>query len=140
MPGDGKGASTKRLWLHRDIAALAMEVETIRDIHDLKAIRDELDGWRVVAVLRQAGQASLAADRAPETFVPFVLHHTGMFPAQTRSNPKWATPKSRGFPNHVHGTVRLKAVRKAIKLGHCQNQLRPLRVKYGQYRMKEAAN
>ncbi len=38
---------------------------------------------------------------------------------------------SKGFLNHVHGTVRLKAVRKAtnsaLKLGHWQIQLRTLR-------------
>jgi hypothetical protein len=42
-----------------------MEVGTISGINDLEAIRDRLNRWRVVAAaVRQAGHASLAADRA----------------------------------------------------------------------------
>jgi len=70
-----------------------MEVETILGIDDLKAIRDELDNWRVVTVLSQASLASLAAGRTPQIFVPLVFHPTGMFPERTRSNPKQATVK-----------------------------------------------
>jgi hypothetical protein len=51
-----------------------MEVEATRIIHDLKAIRDEIDGWRVVAVLREASLASLAAGRASQVFVPLIFH------------------------------------------------------------------
>jgi hypothetical protein len=51
-------------WSHRDVAALAMEVEATWNIHDLETIRNQIDGWRVVAVLRKAGLASLAAERA----------------------------------------------------------------------------
>src|SRR5438874_161286 len=60
------GLYSTRLWFHRDAASFAMEVETIRGIHDLKAIRDELDGWRVVAVLREASLANLATGRTPQ--------------------------------------------------------------------------
>jgi hypothetical protein len=61
-PGEPTEAA---LWFHRDVAGPAMEVETIRGIHDLKAIRDDLDRWRIVTVLREASLASLAAGRTP---------------------------------------------------------------------------
>jgi hypothetical protein len=48
-------------------------------IKNLKATRDTLSRWRVVAVaLRQASHASLAAVRAPEFFVPFIDHTPNM--------------------------------------------------------------
>jgi hypothetical protein len=41
-------------WVHCDIAGPAMEVGTILCLNDLEAIRDRLNGWRVVALsLRQ---------------------------------------------------------------------------------------
>jgi hypothetical protein len=64
----------KHLWLHGYVAGPATEVETIRGIHDLEAIWEEPDDWRVVIVLREAGLASLAAGRAPQVFVPLVSH------------------------------------------------------------------
>src|SRR5258707_11552719 len=51
-----------------------MEVETIRAVHEFKAIRDEIDGWRVLVVLREASLASLAAVRTLQIFVPLVFH------------------------------------------------------------------
>jgi hypothetical protein len=43
-------------------------------INDLKAIREDLNGWLIVIFLSQASLASLAAGRAPQVFVPFVFH------------------------------------------------------------------
>jgi hypothetical protein len=51
-----------------------MEVGAVLGANDLEAIRDELNGWRSVIVLGEAGLASLAADRTPQVFVPLVSH------------------------------------------------------------------
>jgi hypothetical protein len=51
-----------------------MEVETIRSIHDLKAVWDALSGWRFVTILKQASLAGLAAGWTPQVFVPLVFH------------------------------------------------------------------
>src|SRR6266851_4370642 len=78
-------ALLQALWLHRNVAGLAMEVETKRSIHDLEAIRDNLDTWRVVVPLREASLASLAAGRTPQVFIPLVCHDKGPNPALRRS-------------------------------------------------------
>jgi len=54
------------LWIHHDVAGLAMEVGAILGCNNLKAMRDGLNGWHVVVfALRQASHTSLLADRAP---------------------------------------------------------------------------
>ncbi len=46
--------------------------------HDPKAARDRLNGRCFgIFVLTEAGRACVAADRAPESLVPLVLHRTG---------------------------------------------------------------
>ena len=57
---------TQKLRAHRNVAGLAMEAGAIMVDHDLEAIGDKLNGWRLGPfVLIQAGHASLVADRAP---------------------------------------------------------------------------
>jgi hypothetical protein len=42
--------------------------------NDLEAVREDLNGWLIVIVLREASLASLAAGGAPQVFVPLVSH------------------------------------------------------------------
>jgi hypothetical protein len=67
-------ALLQRLWFHRNVADAAIEVGAVPGAHDLEAIRDKLNGWRVAVVLRQARPAGLVADRAAQGFVPLVFH------------------------------------------------------------------
>jgi hypothetical protein len=63
------------LWIQRYVAGPATEVRSISGINDLEAIRDGMNGRCVVAlVLREAGDAGLAAFRATQLLVPFIGH------------------------------------------------------------------
>jgi hypothetical protein len=43
-------------------------------INDLEALRESLNGWLIVIVLREARLASLAAGGTPQVFIPLVFH------------------------------------------------------------------
>jgi hypothetical protein len=73
------------LQFHRYVAGQATEVGAVRGAHDLEAIGEELNGWRVAVLLRQACLAGLAADRTPQVFVPLVFH--GGRPSETAKTP-----------------------------------------------------
>src|SRR2546426_625378 len=73
-PTTNSEISGQPLWFHRYIAGPAMEVDAVLGINDLEAMRDEIDGWRDLVVLREASLASLAAVRTSQVFVPLVFH------------------------------------------------------------------
>ena len=59
------------------ITGRAPEVGATIGLYDPKAIRDELNGWRVVALgLTQTSHGSLAALGAPQFFFPVIDHAT----------------------------------------------------------------
>jgi hypothetical protein len=75
-----------RLWFHRYVAGRAPEVGATIGLYDPKAIRDELNSWRVVAHgLTQTSHGSLAALGAPQFFVPVIDHATDISP----TSPSW---------------------------------------------------
>ena len=61
----GIAASGLTSWFNRYVAGQAKEVGAVLGINDLEATRDDLSGWRIVIVLREAGLASPAADGTP---------------------------------------------------------------------------
>lgn len=68
-------AQDRPLWVHRNVAASAMEVGAVFGLNDLEAIRHGQNGWNLVALgLQQTGHANLATAGAPELFVPLVGH------------------------------------------------------------------
>jgi hypothetical protein len=53
------------LWVHHDVAGLAMEVGAILGCNNLKVICGELNGWRVVVLaLRKTSHTNLVAEWA----------------------------------------------------------------------------
>jgi hypothetical protein len=68
-----------RLWCRRNVTGSANEVGTIFGHDDLEAVRDAMNGWRVVAIcLREAGHASPSALWASQLLVPFIGHSSNM--------------------------------------------------------------
>jgi hypothetical protein len=99
--GMKKGAywAPSHLQFHRYVAGQATEVGAVLGSNDLEAIGEELNGWRVAVLLRQACLAGLAAGRTPQVFVPLIFHdgrpgETAKTPAfEVRSNSNQAAVK-----------------------------------------------
>lgn len=74
--GDVRPGALRR---RRNLTGGAKEVGTIFGHDDLEAVRDAMNGWRVVAIcLRKAGHASLPALRTSQLLVPFIGHSGNM--------------------------------------------------------------
>jgi hypothetical protein len=80
-------------------------------MHDLKAVRDSLNGWRLRAiVLIQTGHASPVADRTPESLVPFVHHRMeihsdrGLFQSKKGPSVKFSAGRNRPLANAKQAT------------------------------------
>jgi hypothetical protein len=72
---DGTTFSAGELRKHRRVASLTAEVRAVWGFDNLEAAWDRQDGCRLGTIfLTQARHARLAADRTPDSFIPFVSH------------------------------------------------------------------